>query len=267
MAEVEGGSETEYSYHKSFSEQIDDVVSGTHDPVYDLYVGQTPRVLINLGFDNKPLLMRNSKIKEILDKHSEMSIDLIKQIPDAVADPVMILKSKTNPTESVVVLTDIVTDKGHMIIPVWVSQDGTYLDVDVGKSITVKTNFVATAYGRNIKGLIEYALNNNEVLFYAEDKKRVSSLLATHGLQLPARLSTANSTISISHKNENVNKNFSTNSNDTKSGAWSQVDEIIESAIDDVLIQYGQGKAHGDVVTVLRNGKEEFWKIRRFSYR
>lgn len=93
LAEVEGGSETEYSYHKSFSEQIDDVVSGTHDPVYDLYVGQTPRVLINLGFDNKPLLMRNSKIKEILDKHSEMSIDLIKQIPDAVADPVMILKS------------------------------------------------------------------------------------------------------------------------------------------------------------------------------
>lgn len=44
-------------------------------------------------------------------------------------------------------------------------------------------------------------------------------------------------------------------------GAWSKVDEIIESAIDDVLIQYGQGKAHGDVVTVLRNGKQEFWKI------
>ena len=45
------------------------------------------------------------------------------------------------------------------------------------------------------------------------------------------------------------------------SESWSKVDEIIESAIDDVLIQYGQGKAHGDVVTVLRNGKQEFWKI------
>lgn len=263
LAEVEGESETqtEYSYHKTFSEQIDDVVSGKHDPVYDLYVGKTPDILINIGFDNKPLLMRNSKIREILTKHPEMSIDLIKKIPDAISDPVMILKSKTNPTESVVVITDILTDKGHMIIPVWVSQDGTYLDVEIGKSINEKTNFVASAYGRNVKGLIEYALNNNEVLFYAEDKKRVSSLLATHGLQLPARLSISNSTISISHKTGNVNKNFSTNSNGAKSGAWSKVDEIIESAIDDVLIQYGQGKAHGDVVTVLRNGKQEFWKI------
>ena len=70
---------------------------------------------------------------------------------------------------------------------------------------------------------------------------------------------------SISHKNENVNKKISTNSSDGKNGAkseaWSQIDEIIESTIDDVLVQYGQGKAHGDVVTVLRNGKQEFWKI------
>ena len=69
------------------------------------------------------------------------------------------------------------------------------------------------------------------------------------------------STDSISHKNENVNKKISTNSIGAKSETWSQVDEIIESAIDDVLVQYGKGKAHGDVVTVLRNGKEEFWKI------
>lgn len=31
--------------------------------------------------------------------------------------------------------------------------------------------------------------------------------------------------------------------------------------IDDLLIQYGRGVAHGDVVTVLRGGKPEYWKI------
>ena len=92
-------------------------------------------------------------------------------------------------------------------------------------------------------------------------KSRASSLLATHGLQLPARPSPASSGTSIPQTNENVNKKNSTNSENKKSDAWSKVDEIIESAIDDVLIQYGQGKAHGDVVTVLRNGKQEFWKI------
>lgn len=80
----------------------------------------------------------------------------------------------------------------------------------------------------------------------------------------PSMMATSAESLSkgnISHKNENVNKNFLTNSNNTKSGAWSQIDDIIESTIDDVLVQYGQGKAHSDVVTVLRNGKQEFWKI------
>ena len=31
--------------------------------------------------------------------------------------------------------------------------------------------------------------------------------------------------------------------------------------LDDILYQYGKGKAHGDVVTVLREGRQEFWKI------
>lgn len=31
--------------------------------------------------------------------------------------------------------------------------------------------------------------------------------------------------------------------------------------LDDILYQYGRGKAHGDVITVLKNGDQEFWKI------
>lgn len=38
------------------------------------------------------------------------------------------------------------------------------------------------------------------------------------------------------------------------------MNEII-SNIDDILIQYGRGKAFGDVVTVMKGGKPEFWKV------
>lgn|GEM_PF-4418244 len=38
------------------------------------------------------------------------------------------------------------------------------------------------------------------------------------------------------------------------------VDKII-SGISDVMTQFGRGKAHGDVVTVMVNGTPEFWKI------
>lgn len=32
-------------------------------------------------------------------------------------------------------------------------------------------------------------------------------------------------------------------------------------SLDDILYQYGKGKAHGDVITVMRDGEQEFWKI------
>lgn len=36
--------------------------------------------------------------------------------------------------------------------------------------------------------------------------------------------------------------------------------EIVAN-LDDILIQYGRGKAYGDVITVMKGGKQEFWKI------
>ena len=43
------------------------------------------------------------------------------------------------------------TTKGKMIIPVWISKDGVFLDLELGESVNVNTNFVASAYGRNTK--------------------------------------------------------------------------------------------------------------------
>lgn len=42
--------------------------------------------------------------------------------------------------------------------------------------------------------------------------------------------------------------------------AQATFDEIV-SSLDDVMIQYERGKAHGNVVTVMRNGNPEFWKV------
>jgi hypothetical protein len=37
--------------------------------------------------------------------------------------------------------------------------------------------------------------------------------------------------------------------------------EIVNSTVDDILIQYGRGKAFGDTVTVMKDGKPQFWQI------
>ena len=196
--------EREYAVMKSFSEQIDDVINGVHNPRLDIYVSETTTELVNLNFSEGPILMRNSKVKEILDKHPEMSEELLKRIPEAINDPLLIIKSKTHPTESVVLISDIMTSKGEVIIPIWVNQEGNYIDVELGE-VSLSTNFVASAYGRDIKSLLEYA-NKNEGFFYqSPQKERVRQLLARNGLQLSTPLKMSNSTIIISEKSEKSN--------------------------------------------------------------
>ena len=193
-----------YSTEKTFDEQIDDVLNGKHNPRLDLYVSKTPGYLLKLNFSDCPLLMRNGKISEILNKHSDMSAEILKMIPKAIEDSVLVLKSKTNPANSVVIITDILTSKGEMIIPVWANQSGNYIDLDLG-DISLNANFVASAYGRNTENLIKYAVNHNGVLYQNSDTKRVIQLLARNGLQLPTPLKLSDSIINVSEKGAAVN--------------------------------------------------------------
>lgn len=204
---VSNNSEVKYSTGKTFDEQIDDVINGTHNPRLDLYVSETPEYLIKLNFSDKPILMRNGKISEILNKHSDMSAEIIKQIPKALENPLLVLKSKTHPKDSVVIVTDISTAKGDMIVPVWANQAGNYIDLDLG-DISLNTNFVASAYGRNTASLIEYAVNNNGILYQNPDIEKVSQLLARNGLQLPTPLKLSDSDITVSQNEQYVNTNI-----------------------------------------------------------
>lgn len=198
-------SDIRYSLAKPFAEQVDDVLAGRQSQTIDLYVSETPDVFVELGFPKTPMLMRSSKVKEILAKHTEMSVELIKQIPEAIQNPLFVLKSKTNPDVSVVAITEIMTEQGELVVPVWINQDGVYLDIDLDKPVALKTNFVASAYGRNVKGLLEYAADNDGFLYINPDKEKVGELLTRHGLQLPRPLRIADSSISIRQETEKVN--------------------------------------------------------------
>lgn len=207
-----------YSKEKSFSDQIDDVINGEHNSRYDLYISDTPKILKDLNFPDAPLLMRNGKISEILQKHPEMSAELLKKIPDAITDPALILKSKTHPVDSVVIISDVMTSNGEMIVPIWVNQEGNYIDVEMG-SVSTNANFVASAYGRSVKSLLEYARDNDGFLYQSKNKNRVRNLLARNGLQLPTPLKISDSDISVSNSVTNVNTQEQKNFGNLKEGS------------------------------------------------
>lgn len=102
-------SDFRYSKKLSFTDQVDNVLAGKQSQTIDLYVAETPSAFIKLGFTKTPMLMRSSKVKDILEKFSEMSEDIIKQIPEDIQNPLLILKYKTNPDESVVAITEVMT--------------------------------------------------------------------------------------------------------------------------------------------------------------
>lgn len=47
---------------------------------------------------------------------------------------------------------------------------------------------------------------------------------------------------------------------DMETASKAKAGEVVNS-LEDILFQYGRGKAYGDVITVLKNGAPEFWKI------
>ncbi|MBQ3519717.1 MAG: hypothetical protein IJA31_10405 [Clostridia bacterium] len=255
-----GGVKIRYSKELSFEAQVDAVINGTHNPRFDLYVSETPQYLQKLNFSNGPLLMRNGKLKEIIEKHNEMSYDIIKQIPDLLQNPILVLKSKTNPKDSVVVITEYMTNKGELIVPVWVGQEGNYIDVDVGEMQLI-TNFVATAYGRNVKGLLEYALQNDGFLFEGNSKEKVRQLFARNRLQLPTPLKLSDSDIIIQHTDNSVNSQFmQKNENDASSSGEQLSSKKLSSDTADYVTRLQQ--ENEDLRAALEAAKAELHETR-----
>lgn len=82
-----------------------------------------------------------------------------------------------------------------------------YLDVAIDKVVSEQTNFIASAYGRNVKGLLVYAIENDGFLYINQQKEKVENLLTRHGLQLSAPLKVSNSTTIIRENSEKSTEN------------------------------------------------------------
>ena len=60
--------------------------------------------------------IRKGKIQKILDTHEEISIDVIKQIPELLENPVIVMQSHTNPDDNIVILGDVKDVNGNNIM-------------------------------------------------------------------------------------------------------------------------------------------------------
>lgn len=151
----------------------------------------TPLVLSLLGADKDLTVSTNYRtLNKVLREKHKLPVDVMKQVPEAMTDPIMIFKSATVANDYVMML-DLKDDKGAtVVVPVSLNYDGI-------ASYTV--NYVPSVYGRqnpvgtpNNNWFINQIEQGN--LVYQNNKKsrewrtssgkyypRVGSDLITHG--------------------------------------------------------------------------------------
>ena len=192
-ADAAAAEDVRYSIDERFEDEIERLNKKTDD--YMITVGKTSDVLKSIGVKDQTILWNAGKIKEILKKHSEvrykagkeksiMTPDIIKQVPQVLENPVVVLHSNEetganqgkNYRSRIYVFGEV---KDALNQPVSVSLEL----LPTRKNGLVMDNIVLTsAYGKNN---VQNALNSDQILYIDPNKKRTAAWLGSTGLQLP----------------------------------------------------------------------------------
>ena len=199
-----GVESVKYSIDKHFAEKYDKWDKKSTG--FAFRVGSTSTVLHKLGVNNKTIYWDATKIKE---KHLGMTDIIIKQVPNILENPIIVMKSNTV-NGRLVLFGDVYDSKNN---PVLVALELNPTDRG-GKSLNVIK--VASAYGKE-KNLQNF-INKSKILYVEPNKKRTHMWLRVNRLQLPLLSSSTYGFFnnSISQNSKNVNTKNDESSNDIK---------------------------------------------------
>ena len=145
-------------------------------------LGSTGPVLQGLGAVENDLYMDGDKINKILQDHPEMTLEEIKKLPEILEDPVLVLKSRTNPN-SIVVFGDYRAQNGRPILAAinLLPIENGFVINDMQKVTSAYTKTDTRNSGADENGRM--FLRGSAVLYL--DKKRAASVLLPMGIYAP----------------------------------------------------------------------------------
>ena len=163
----------------NFSREIERWASGERaSAMLPIHVAQTSLALQCAGMEDLPIYIDVSKLALIKNEHPEITPEVLKQIPRALTDPIMIIKSATADGRIIAAL-DLRDAAGvNIVVPF-------ALNVERNEG---RVNMIASVYGKGRNGEINYGwyvknmIDGN--LLYAHTKK-TTSFLAPAGVQFP----------------------------------------------------------------------------------
>ena len=196
-----------FSIKEDFATQIDKVLNNNGDfEQTHLYMGETPKILTDLGLRKLPMLITakhiytmakdSGKYKKV--NYHNLGGELIKQLPKAIAEPIGIMESATK-DDSVVVLTELIDKESRPVI-VAIKFDG----LGFYNDIKIQSNIVTSGYGKNnAKAFINRMFNEKRVLYWDNKKAGTIKIL---GIQFPNKVDNSDFTDTVSRFKEKVNE-------------------------------------------------------------
>ena len=201
-----GVENVKYSINKDFAKEYDNWDKKSTG--FAFKVGTTSTVLHKLGVNNKTIYWDATKIKKIKEKHPEMTDSIIKQVPNILENPIIVMESNTV-SGRLVLFGDVYDSKNN---PVLVALELNPTEKG-GKSLNIIK--IASAYGKDVD--LQGFINKSKILYVEPNKERTHNWLSVNRLKLPlpsTRFGFFNN--SISQNSKNVNTKNDESSNDIK---------------------------------------------------
>ncbi len=189
-----------YSINNRFYTQLDNWDGKTEG--FSFVLGNTSEALLSAGIPKKQIKLDASKLKKTIEKHSGMTIEVFKQLPQLLENPIVVIDSKQD-SNSKIIMGDLYDTNGKVVTAVLKlnpsSRKGNILDI-------IK---VSSAEGRShIKSLFQYDDGTTVPIRY-KDEKRIHNWLNVNRLQSPLRSTNTDSTYIISNDSETVKQKLS----------------------------------------------------------
>ncbi|MBQ9771410.1 MAG: hypothetical protein IJW23_06255 [Lentisphaeria bacterium] len=177
-------------YQIPFSNSVDAVLNHTYSGNGSVFMRDTPQIFIDMGFSKLPIMTTAKHIESIyLPKKTEKDHnhdlgELIKQIPEKLENPLMVITSETHPDTSVVVILEL-TDKNGDAVVVPILLNGRSEQNKIDAHIMTSAQGRANAFSKLAKNAVEKEKNGIPSVLYAQ--KKAESILNAEGVQFPNR--------------------------------------------------------------------------------
>lgn len=163
-----------YSINPEFARELDEWNDGGREERKTFTLGTTGEALKSIGVADRSIVMLSGKIRKILRDHPNMTLDMVKQIPAMLENPVLVLESQgqsmrpgTRKNSRIVVVGNVTDANGAPVLCVMDLAPGTGTDRKLGLQ---DFNKVSSAYPKDVnpRGFLE----KSNVLYAEPDMEK-----------------------------------------------------------------------------------------------